>query len=71
MHVLLNRGLAAIAAFVVVIDALWIEAGHFSIDAQNYALLFLLVPPMVAASYYYSRFEMNPPWAPCWQPRPF
>lgn len=60
MHTYLNRMLAVITALIVAVDIIWVELGHFDIDARNYALLFLVVPPIVGASYYYSGSRNEP-----------
>lgn len=53
MQAILNRILFVLAAAVVVLDAVWIVAGHFAIDAGNYALLAVLVVPLMGAAAYY------------------
>jgi PAP2 superfamily protein len=57
MHRILNRILAATAGAIVLLDATWLVAGHFQIDSGRYGLLFLLVLPLIAASFYYGEFR--------------
>jgi hypothetical protein len=57
MHRILNRVLLAIAGAIVSLDAIWLLAGHFDIDAHRYVLLALLVVPLVAGAHYYDRFR--------------
>lgn len=54
MQKILNRILFAMAASVVALDAVWIVAGHFRIDAANYALIAAMVLPLMAAAAFYS-----------------
>jgi hypothetical protein len=54
MQAILNRLLLAMSASIVLLDASWLVAGHFSYDARNYGLLFFLVVPLVAASRFYA-----------------
>ncbi len=55
MHRPLNLLLIVIAAAFVALDAVWILAGHFAIDARNYGLLALLIVPLAGAAWYYER----------------
>jgi hypothetical protein len=49
----LNRTLVAVAGAITLAAIVWSVAGHFDIDAWNYALLFLLVPPLAGAAWFY------------------
>lgn len=53
MQKILNRVLFALAAAVVALDAVWILAGHFRIDAVNYALMAAMVLPLMAGAAFY------------------
>ena len=53
MQPVLNRILLALSAVIVMLDGCWLIAGHFSYDASNYGLLFLMVMPLVGASAFY------------------
>jgi len=53
MQATLDRILLAMSAAIVLLDATWLVAGHFRYDATNYALLFLMVLPLVAGAIFY------------------
>src|SRR5258706_256260 len=57
MHRVLNRILVGIACAVVTLDAIWLVAGHFEIDAHRYVLLAVLVLPLLGAGHYYHRYR--------------
>ena len=59
MQEILNRLLFAMSASVVLIDATWLVAGHFSYDATNYCLLFLLMLPLAAAGTFYGTLRKD------------
>ncbi|MBV9992054.1 MAG: phosphatase PAP2 family protein [Alphaproteobacteria bacterium] len=59
MQAILNRILFVMAAAVVTLDAAWILAGHFAIDAGNYALLAVLVVPLMGAAAYYGKVRRD------------
>jgi len=56
----LNRILFAVSAGVALVDAAWLLLGHFQIDAVNYALLLVLVPPLAAAAWFYGSIRREP-----------
>ena len=53
----LNRLLLLIGVAFVVLDAAWIVAGHFVIDARDYGIVFLLVLPLAAGAFYYDHMR--------------
>ena len=53
MYKLLNGILLVVALAIVSLDAAWLVGGHFAIDARRYLMLFVLVLPLVGASFYY------------------
>jgi hypothetical protein len=53
MNPTLNRILLAAAAAITLLDGVWLAAGHFQIDARNYALLFFVMLPLVGTAWYY------------------
>ena len=55
-----NAVLFGLAATVVLIDAVWAGARHFDIDARNYALLAMLVMPMIAGAWFYQNIRRDP-----------
>src|SRR4029077_19169023 len=57
MHRTLNRILFVTDAAIVLLDAIWLIAGNFEIDARRCGLLFLLVLPLIAASFYYGELR--------------
>jgi hypothetical protein len=59
MQAILNRLLLAMSASIVVLDGVWLAAGHFSYDAGSYGLLFLLILPLAAASVFYARVRRD------------
>lgn len=54
MQAILNRVLLAMSVAIVLLDGIWLVAGHFSYDARNYGLLFLLMLPLATASAFYA-----------------
>jgi hypothetical protein len=59
MQTTLNRILLAMSAVIVVLDGCWLVAGHFSYDASNYGLLFLMVMPLAGASAIYGSIRRD------------
>lgn len=59
MQAPLNRLLLAMSAAIVVLDGCWLVAGHFSYDAGNYELLFLMVMPLAGASAFYGSMRRD------------
>jgi len=59
MQTILNRLLLAMSAAIVVLDGVWLVAGHFSYDASSYGLLFLLILPLAAAGAFYARVRRD------------
>lgn len=53
MNAPLNRILLAAGLAISLLDAAWIAAGHFRIDAHNYALLFFVMLPLLGTAWYY------------------
>jgi len=53
----LNRLLIAIAVMIVTIDVVWLQFGHFTIDAHPYLLLALIVPLCGVGASYYGRLR--------------
>lgn len=49
----LNRLLLLMSVGIVLLDAIWLTAGHFSYDATSYEMLFLLMLPLAAAAAFY------------------
>ena len=60
MHTILNKVYLWFAAIVVAADALWIGFGHFSIDARNYGLFFIFIPPLMIGALFYDRVRNEP-----------
>ncbi|HEY1629796.1 MAG TPA: phosphatase PAP2 family protein [Rhizomicrobium sp.] len=56
----LNRILLAVSGGVALLDTIWLLLGHFQIDAANYALLLLLVPPLAGAAWFYGSIRREP-----------
>lgn len=56
----LNRVLFGFGAALVLIDTIWVLAGHFAIDAHNYLLLGCLILPLTAGAAFYSRSRIDP-----------
>jgi hypothetical protein len=61
LRISLNAILFALAGSVVLIDAIWVLAGHFDVDAKNYALLSILIVPLVAGAWFYENMRKDPP----------
>jgi len=59
MQTILNRLLLAMSAAIVLVDGVWLVAGHFSYDASSYGLLFLLILPLAAAGAFYARVRRD------------
>jgi len=53
VQIILNRLLLAMSAGIVLLDASWLVAGHFSYDARGYALLFAMIVPLTAVATFY------------------
>jgi len=47
------------SAAIVLLDGSWLVAGHFSYDAHNYGLLFLMILPLVAAGAFYGNVRRD------------
>jgi hypothetical protein len=56
-----NAILFALAGAVVCLDAAWVMAGHFDVDAKNYFLLLLMVLPLMAGAWFYQNIRRDPP----------
>jgi hypothetical protein len=56
-----NAMLLALASAVVLVDAAWVAAGHFDVDAKNYFLLCVLIAPLVAGSWFYQHVRRDAP----------
>lgn len=59
MQTILNRLLLAMSAAIVLLDGVWLVAGHFSYDASSYGLLFALILPLAAAGAFYARVRRD------------
>ena len=57
MHSVMNRVLYATAGAIVSLDAFWLAAGRFDVDAHRYGLLLALVLPLLCAAHYYGRYR--------------
>ena len=59
MQAILNRLLLAMSVAIVVLDGSWLVAGHFSYDAHDYGLLFLMILPLAAAGAFYGSIRRD------------
>jgi hypothetical protein len=56
-----NAILFAFASAVAFVDAAWVIAGHFDVDAKNYLLLFFMMLPLIAGAWFYEHVRHDPP----------
>lgn len=56
-----NTILFALAGAVVLLDTVWVIAGHFDVDAKNYLLLVVMIAPLVAGAWFYQHVRCDPP----------